>query len=506
MQKDADYRISRSEREFILQILRDGLRVDGRQLNEYRPLKFQIAVDDSSATVLLGQTRVCAVISASIEAPHIARQNEGFLHVSVEFSPMACPTWEVGRPGERAIEISRLVERTFRETRAVDLEALCIVVGKYVWNLRVDIHVLDHCGNLVDAATLAALAALMAYRKPEVSVEGSEVTIHSPEEREPQPLTIHHYPIAVTFAFIIPNKAKNDDCLVVVDPNLQEEAALQGTFTIAANIHGEICQVQKSAGPGINFHSLMQSVQLACHTCGFLMDQVNQALKEHSVARVQARIRRHEGLLIPPELEYEEEWNLLKAEETQQQEIDIEEGMSKEKEDMEMQVETLRNDLETSLSETNKQLQQRSEPLMQSQKRQRKQRQDQSTQQDLGIQSQGSIDNEEEEEVDEETIDEEQNNQQTTEQQPLVLSRIKQRQKRKLKKLRPNNGEQQQRLQNVDMEEQLRQDYMAISQLIADSGAGAQDKSTSLADAFKSAGKSKKQKQIEKIKQKKRQS
>lgn len=32
-----------------------------------------------------------------------------------------------------------------------------------------DIHVLDHCGNLVDAACLAALAALMAYRKPQVS-------------------------------------------------------------------------------------------------------------------------------------------------------------------------------------------------------------------------------------------------------------------------------------------------------------------------------------------------
>eukprot|EP01024_Parvocaulis_polyphysoides_P052601 TRINITY_DN52019_c0_g1_i1.p2 TRINITY_DN52019_c0_g1~~TRINITY_DN52019_c0_g1_i1.p2 ORF type:complete len:156 (+),score=22.29 TRINITY_DN52019_c0_g1_i1:54-470(+) len=127
MQKDTDYKITNSEKEFILQALKEGVRIDGRTPNDYRPIKFQIAVDDHSATVLLGSTRVCAVISASIDVPHITRQNEGQLRFTVEFSPMGCPTWESGRPGDRAVEIARLVERTFRETRAIDLEALCIV-------------------------------------------------------------------------------------------------------------------------------------------------------------------------------------------------------------------------------------------------------------------------------------------------------------------------------------------------------------------------------------------
>jgi hypothetical protein len=58
-----------------------------------------------------------------------------------------------------------------------------------VWSLRVDVHVLDHCGNLVDAACLAALAALVAYRKPQVSVgqgddgEADQIVVHSPEVR-----------------------------------------------------------------------------------------------------------------------------------------------------------------------------------------------------------------------------------------------------------------------------------------------------------------------------------
>lgn len=73
---------------------------------------------------------------------------------------------------------------------------------RQVWALRVDTHVLDHGGNLVDACCLSALAALMAFRKPEVTVggaSGTELIVHPPEVKEPLPLTIHHLPVSVTF-------------------------------------------------------------------------------------------------------------------------------------------------------------------------------------------------------------------------------------------------------------------------------------------------------------------
>lgn len=40
--------------------------------------------------------------------------------------------------------------------------------------MRVDLHVLDHQGNLVGACGLAALAALMAFRRPDVTVGGGD--------------------------------------------------------------------------------------------------------------------------------------------------------------------------------------------------------------------------------------------------------------------------------------------------------------------------------------------
>lgn len=56
-----------------------------------------------------------------------------------------------------------------------------------VWSIRVDIHVLDSGGNLIDACCLAALAALLGFRKPQVEVDQSkgegeaQVTVFSPE-------------------------------------------------------------------------------------------------------------------------------------------------------------------------------------------------------------------------------------------------------------------------------------------------------------------------------------
>ena len=45
---------------------------------------------------------------------------------------MASPAFEAGRPGEAAIEVMRLLERALRDSRAVDLEALCVLVGQKV--------------------------------------------------------------------------------------------------------------------------------------------------------------------------------------------------------------------------------------------------------------------------------------------------------------------------------------------------------------------------------------
>lgn len=38
-----------------------------------------------------------------------------------------------------------------RESRAVDMESLCVVAGKSVWAIRVDLHILDNGGYARDS-------------------------------------------------------------------------------------------------------------------------------------------------------------------------------------------------------------------------------------------------------------------------------------------------------------------------------------------------------------------
>lgn len=67
------------------------------------------------------------------------------------------------------------MERTLRDSRAIETESLCIVAGEKVWSVSVDITILDHDGNLADAAALAALASVVHFRRPHVDVIGNEV-------------------------------------------------------------------------------------------------------------------------------------------------------------------------------------------------------------------------------------------------------------------------------------------------------------------------------------------
>ncbi|NXD24202.1 EXOS9 protein, partial [Spelaeornis formosus] len=109
-----------------------------------------------------------------------------------------------------------------------------------VWQIRLDMHLLNHDGNITDAASIAGIVALCHFRRPDVSVQGEEVTVYTPEERDPVPLSIHHMPICVSFAFF------HQGTYLLVDPTEREERVMDGLLVIAMNKHREICTIQSS--------------------------------------------------------------------------------------------------------------------------------------------------------------------------------------------------------------------------------------------------------------------
>ena len=82
------------------------------------------------------------------------------------------------------------------------------------------------------------MGSLLHFRRPEVTVEGSEVTVHDPDEKEPVKLTLHHKPFTVTMGYM--QNDKEAEKVIILDPSRPEEEVLSGFISIAINKHREV--------------------------------------------------------------------------------------------------------------------------------------------------------------------------------------------------------------------------------------------------------------------------
>lgn len=249
--------VSTNEAEFIRAALREGVRVDGRRVNDARHVSVTVT-SPGSAEVEWGRTRVVGVVKSEVRAPYPDRPTEGFFSVEVFLSKMGAPSFSSADTSEALqLDLERLLERTLRASKAVDTEALCIVAGAGVFSVTVCITVLDHSGNLRDAVQLAAIAALTSFRRPDVAVTGDKVELQDTFAHASVPLGVVHTPVSVTFALF------DNPAVAVVDPTLREEMVMDGSITIALNNFGEICCITKPGGSAVSAGLLQQCIAMA---------------------------------------------------------------------------------------------------------------------------------------------------------------------------------------------------------------------------------------------------
>lgn len=79
--------------------------------------------------------RVLAQVSCEIQQPKSTRPSEGVLNINLELNPMAAPHFEAGRNSELSVQLNRLLEKCLKDSKAVDLESLCIKMKEKVEHL-----------------------------------------------------------------------------------------------------------------------------------------------------------------------------------------------------------------------------------------------------------------------------------------------------------------------------------------------------------------------------------
>lgn len=241
--------------------------------------------------------RIQSVVTATLGQPYPERPFEGQLSFFVEVGKGAVNQEGFGQlpsymsvSGTAAsggefeafsIRMQRILERVFKQSKAVDLESLCVVTGQRVWNVRVDIHVLDDDGNVTDAILLGCLGSLLDFRRPDTSVdaESGEVIVHSVNERFPVPLSMHHLPVGITFGLL----ALDGKVYAIVDPNGTEAAAVNGNIFVAMNRQSEIIHLIKSGGVACESNLLMEEIlPLARQKALQLTDLVQSCMSERA--------------------------------------------------------------------------------------------------------------------------------------------------------------------------------------------------------------------------------
>ncbi len=246
--------VARVKQKRIAELLSTGKRLDGRGLTDFRGVELESGVierAEGSARVRLGKTEVMVGVKFETGEPFPDVPNEGVLTVNAELVPLASPIFEPGPPNENAIELARIVDRGLRESKAIELEKLCVEPGKKVFIVFVDVYVLNHDGNLIDASAMAALAALLNTKMFRYELKEGEIKVKPGYV----PLPIRNHPIAVTFA-------KIDDKLIV-DPWLEEEQVMDARITITLDKDGNVCAMQKGGYGYFTVQQVTEAVKIA---------------------------------------------------------------------------------------------------------------------------------------------------------------------------------------------------------------------------------------------------
>jgi exosome complex component RRP42 len=265
--------VSRVKSESLISMLKRGLRSDQRDLVSPRNITIEVGVIEKangSALVKLGKTQVLVGIKIEPGKPFPDTPDEGVLQVNSELVPMASPVFEPGPPDENAIELARVIDRSLRDPKAIDLKSLVIRPGEKAWVVWVDVYVLDYDGNYFDASMLGVMAALMNTKLPEYEeTESGELIVH--RDKLTTPLKLNKRVVLVT-------TAKIGD-YIVVDPNLDEELIADARLTLAFDEEGNVVGAQKSSIGGYTRSELSRAIEVSRKASQIYFKLLDQALQ-----------------------------------------------------------------------------------------------------------------------------------------------------------------------------------------------------------------------------------
>ena len=281
------------KKNYLQKLAEQNKRSDGRKFSDYRPVSIEpgvISKAEGSARVKIGNTQVVAGIKMVMGEPYPDTPDAGVMTTAAELIPLASPDFEAGPPRGNAIELARVVDRGIRESNVIELEKLCLEPGEKIWVVFIDIHIIDYDGNLFDAASLAALAALYGARMPieRLEEEDRKAYIKKLDDFGIKPVeetvknkagdeeTVMSYYIPMREPPMSCTSVKFND-VVVVDPSLDEEEIAEARLTVSTDSNGSIRAMQKGLNGSFTLEEIKKIIKDSLVTGDALRKQLNES-------------------------------------------------------------------------------------------------------------------------------------------------------------------------------------------------------------------------------------
>ncbi|KAF5366815.1 hypothetical protein D9758_006556 [Tetrapyrgos nigripes] len=249
-------------RSYLERFLAEGVRPDGRDLEEWRTIEFNvgsISTANGSALVRLGQTTIVCGIKAEIAEPDLDCEEEGFLVPNIDLPALCSPKFKPGPPSEEAQVLSeRLNQALFQgPSPIVSRKTLCIEPGKAVWVLYIDATVINYDGNAFDAAVIAMVCALRNATLPYATYdpETNRTICTRPNTNPDKPakqirieMDNGRLKLPLTFSFGIVHYSSPDanPSLILPDPTSFEEPLLETAVTVILDSTGKLVGVEQT--------------------------------------------------------------------------------------------------------------------------------------------------------------------------------------------------------------------------------------------------------------------
>lgn len=240
--------------------------------------------------VSLGATKVMAHASCELVQPKAFRPNEGILTISVHLDNQG-PDDSEHISNVDIVCLNRILEKLLKDSKSVDLESLCLMADEKVWNLRVEVYILNSEGGLLDCASIAALCALKQIKIPHnVSFGNDQIEVGGTVEQFEVPVVMNHSPVLVSYAlfketwvlyyFSFIWETQILFSRILSDPSRFEESIADAVVTFGLNTSGELCLLNMEGNMLITTNMLVHISKIAHKRAKAVLESIEDTISK----------------------------------------------------------------------------------------------------------------------------------------------------------------------------------------------------------------------------------